>query len=325
MLTLSGGDWQAEVLPEAGGLIASLTHKGVEVLRTLPAGSRNPLDAACFPLVPYANRIAHASFPMAGAHVQLPRNFPPETGNLHGIGWESAWEVTAQGTFKCALEHRHEGLGPAPWKDDITCWPWAYQADQRVMLGPKGCAISLTLTNRSNVPMPAGLGLHPYFRRRPETRVRFAAAGMLPVNHALIPTGEVAAPDLFADFARGSTLPADTIDHCFTAWDGMATISDDLGQITVMARGAPHLHLYAPADGSALCLEPVSHTPDALNQDPASMTLVPPGCSASLQMWITATAIGAGDQRPQWLCRGRPFCAVPRYLRANSITPPSPS
>jgi aldose 1-epimerase len=279
MLTLSGGDWQAAVLPEAGGLIASLTHKGVEVLRTLPAGSRNPLDAACFPLVPYANRVADAHFAWAGDDVQLPRNFPPETSNLHGIGWECAWQVISHGSFKCALQHQHDGrIG----------WPWAYQADQRVMLGSKGCAISLTLTNRSNVPMPAGLGLHPYFRRRPETRVRFAAAGMLPVNHALIPTGEVAAPDLFADFAGGVTLPADTIDHCFTGWDGMATISDDMGTITLMARGAPHLHLYAPADGSALCLEPVSHTPDALNQYPASMTLLPPGCSASLQMWIVA-------------------------------------
>ncbi|MEO5706186.1 MAG: aldose 1-epimerase [Alteraurantiacibacter sp.] len=286
-IILEGGDWRAEVLPEAGGLIASLNHGGVEVLRTLPAGSTEPLEAACFALAPYANRVAGAAFPLAGAHVQLPRNFPPESSNLHGIGWQSVWELTAQSRFKCALEHRHPGLGPSPWKRDIAEWPWAYQADQRIMLGPKGCAISLTLTNRSDVPMPAGLGLHPYFRRRPETRVRFAAAGVALVDQDLIPTGKMAAADVFGDFARGAALPAQTIDHCFTGWEGLATISDALGTITVMARGAPHLHVYAPADGSALCLEPVSHPPDALNQNPGAMTCLPPGCSASLQMWIT--------------------------------------
>jgi aldose 1-epimerase len=283
---LEGGDWRAEVQPETGGIIASLAHSGVEVLRSLPAGSTDPLSAACFPLVPFANRVAGAAFPLAGSHVQLPRNFPPESSNLHGIGWQSAWELTGQSRFKCALEHRHEGLGPSPWKGDITAWPWAYQADQRIMLGAKGCAISLTLTNRSDMPMPAGLGLHPYFRRRPETRVRLSAAGVALVDEELIPTGEVAGAETFGNFARGSALPAQTIDHCFTGWDGIATITDDLGSITLVARGAPHLHVYAPADGSALCLEPVSHPPDALNQNPDSMICLPPGCSASLQMWI---------------------------------------
>ena len=65
-------------------------------------------------------------------------------------------------------------------------------------------------------------------------------------------------------------------------------MTDGLGTITVSADGAPHLHLYAPADGSALCLEPVSHTPDALNRAPEEMVVLPPGCSASLTMRIAA-------------------------------------
>ena len=285
-ITLDGGDWRAEVLPEAGGLIASLTHKGVDVLRPLPAGSADPKDAACFPLVPCANRVAGARFSLAGEEVRLPRNFPPEQSNLHGIGWQSGWEVTAQGTFKCALEHRYEGIGPSPWKGDIACWPWAYQAQQRIMLGPKGCAISLTLTNRSDMPMPAGLGLHPYFRRRPETRLRLGADAVMLVDADLIPVGDTAPADHFGDFARGAPLPAVPVDHCFTGWQGLATITDDLGTITLMAQGAPHLQVFLPADGSAVCLEPVSHPPDALNQNPAAITCLPPGCSASLQMWI---------------------------------------
>ncbi|TIX50974.1 aldose 1-epimerase [Alteraurantiacibacter aquimixticola] len=288
LIELSGGGWQAGVLPEMGGWLTSLTCNGTEVLRTMPAGSREPLQAACFPLVPYTNRIADGAFRWLGDTVQLPRNFAPETCSIHGMGWKSEWRVVSGREFKCAMVHEWEGLGPRPWKAGIDRWPWAYHAQQRIRLGPKGCAITLNLTNRSNVPMPAGLGLHPYFRRRRETRLSFRSNGIWMVDEAQIPTGEIAPSDRFADFASGAPLPAETIDHCYLLWDGVARIKDDLGTITLTATGAPYLHVYAPADGSALCLEPVSHMPDALNQDPAGITSLPPGCSASLQMEISA-------------------------------------
>lgn len=61
-LVLASGAWRAGLLPEAGGLIASLTCAGVPVLRTMPEGAASPLDAACFPMVPWCNRIARARF-----------------------------------------------------------------------------------------------------------------------------------------------------------------------------------------------------------------------------------------------------------------------
>ena len=286
-LTLTSGDWQAGLLP-SGGMLTGLTFRGTPVLRSMASGSTDPLDSACFPEIPYANRIRGGRFTWQEADVQLPHNVPPESSSLHGLGWQSEWAIESHREFKCALEHYHVGIGPAPFGPEITTWPWAYQAEQRVRLGPKGCAISLGITNRSNVPMPTGLGLHPTFRRRPETRVQFGSGGMILTDNALIPVGTIASSDHFADWARGTTLPDYTIDHCFMKWDGLARIEDDLGSITITARGAPFLHVYAPADGSALCLEPVSHMPDALNQDPAGMIALPPACSAGLQVWIAA-------------------------------------
>tara|TARA_R110002072_G_scaffold242564_21_gene401585 strand:- start:655 stop:1431 length:777 start_codon:yes stop_codon:yes gene_type:complete len=257
----------------------------------MPQGSADPLASACFPLVPYANRIAGGMFSLGEDTVRLPRHFPPETSSLHGFGWQDKWEILSASTSECALEHRHPGLGPAPWLGDPTDWPWAYEARQRIRLGPQGCTISLVVTNRSNRVMPAGLGLHPYFRRRPETRLRFAAEGVMLVDEASIPTGTMAPPDWFGYFARGSPLPDETVDHCFAGWNGVAVIEDNLGTIALTARGAPQLHVYAPVDGSALCLEPVSHVPDALNRTPVSMTFLPPGCTASLGMGISVSAI----------------------------------
>jgi len=279
VIELHSGDWEAEIRPGIGGAIASLRYRGIDILRPMPEDATDPLQAACFPLVPYCNRIRSGRFSFGGRELALAANFPPEPHSLHGLGWQRPWAVTSQGGFKCAMAHSHDGSGG---------WSWAYDAEQRVRLGPRGCAITLDVTNRSDEPMPCGLGLHPYLRRRRETRVRFQARGMLEVGGGLIPTGAVAAPDRFGDWANGASLPRQTIDHCFAGWDGVATEEDALGTVEIRARGGRFLHLYAPEDGSALCLEPVSHSPDALNSAPEEMTVLPPGCTASLTMWIGA-------------------------------------
>jgi aldose 1-epimerase len=278
MLTLKSGDWEAELRPEIGGAIAELRHRGVDVLRPTPAEARHPLETACFALAPYCNRIRDGRFRFGAREIALPPNFLPESHSLHGLSWLREWQVESAVESKCVLVDDHDGSGG---------WPWAYRAQQRIRLGPKGCAITLVLTNRSAEPMPAGMGLHPYFRRRPETEVRFESDYVL-LSGAddPVPTGISAPAAHFADFAGGSSLPGETVDHCFAGWSGEATVRDDLGTISLTADGAPHLHVYAPADGSALCLEPVTHTPDAPNRAPQEMIVLPPGCSASLTMRI---------------------------------------
>ena len=56
---------------------------------------------ACFPLVPYANRIANGRFAFAGDEVQLRRNWDRDPHPLHGQGWRSAWTI----------EHERRGAG----------------------------------------------------------------------------------------------------------------------------------------------------------------------------------------------------------------------
>ena len=276
-LHLTAAGWTAEVRPEIGGSLAALRHRGEDILRPMPAAATSPLEAACFPLAPYCNRIRAGRFTFAGRDIALPPNFPPEPHSLHGRAWQAAWTLESQAENKCVLVHDYDGTG---------AWPWAYRAQQRIRLGPRGCAITLVLINRSPEVMPAGLGLHPYFRRRPETVVGFASDHVLLSGIDPLPTGITAPADHFGDWSTGSELPPETVDHCFARWHGEAEVSDDLGTIRLEADGVPHLHLYAPADGSALCLEPVTHTPDAHNRAPEELILLPPGCASSLTLRI---------------------------------------
>ena len=51
-------------------------------------------------------------------------------------------------------------------------WPWAWRAEQRFTLSDHGLRIDLELVNTDRRPMPAGLGLHPYFPGTAATRLR---------------------------------------------------------------------------------------------------------------------------------------------------------
>lgn len=280
MISLVAGEWQAELRPEIGGALGALRRGGVDVLRPTPADASDPLQTACFPLVPYCNRIRAGRFTFADREVQLPLNFLPERNSLHGLGWQVAWQIERQSTGEALLVHAHDGSGG---------WPWAYRAEQSITLDPGGCTVSLSVTNLSNGVMPAGLGLHPYFRRLDSALVQFSAGSVLLGDDENMPTGERAPGDHFAPWSKGASLPAATVDHAHADWDGIATIRDELGGITLSASATPHLHVYTPAGGDPLCLEPVTHLPDALNHDAAGMALLHPGERTSISMRIEAT------------------------------------
>lgn len=249
----------------------------MDVLRAMPESSHDPLDSSCFPLIPYCNRLKDGRFHWRGHDIVLPPNFLPELNTLHGIEWLKFWEITEKILSQANLRCVNSGQ---------KLWIWPYRSEQTIALDEHGCEVALTLANAGSETMPAGLGLHPYFRRRRETRVRFDAETVLLSDAATMPTGIEAPADHFGHFVQGDALPPETIDHCYRNWGGTVTIEDDFGTITMTATGAPHLHVYAPADGSALCFEPVSHTPDALNRAPEEMIALEPGQMARLTMRI---------------------------------------
>lgn len=276
-VTLRAGAWEAGLLPELGGAIAYLTCDGRDVLRRAPDGVDDPLATGCFPLVPYANRIAHGRFAFAGKTHCVPLNFGDHPHSLHGTGWQSAWTVRNAGEAAVVMALRHEGG---------ERWPWRFGAEQHVRLDEDGLTITLHLTNADDEVMPAGLGLHPYFPRDASTRLTMASAEMWLGDETMIPTRAVAA-ETFGDWAQGSGFPDHLIDNSFDDWSGRAAIASSRGTTRISATGARAVHLYAPPGEDFLCVEPVSHLPDALNRDFAIDTLAP-GEMLTLSMRVEA-------------------------------------
>ena len=282
MIVLAAGDWRAEIEPALGGSILSLALRDRPILRPTPAGANDPLQAACFPLVPYANRIDHGRFRFEGQAFDIGATPGFEPHALHGLGWLRPWEVTQANADSAVLTFRH-AAGPG--------WPWAFEAEQRFALSEQGLRVDLTLTNRDARPAPAGVGLHPYFHRPADARLTMAAPQVWLSDDTLIPR-ELAKAEALFDWSE-SPLVADApfVDNAYEGWTGEARLASSEGVVTLSAPGVSRAHVYAPQGADFVCVEPVSHRPDALNapsDEMSGVAALQPGETLSLSMTIGA-------------------------------------
>lgn len=278
---VGAGDWSLELAADVGGAIAALRYRGRDILRPAPAGAADPLAMGCFPLMPYANRIAGGGFAFSGNRYQLPRNFGTHPHSLHGVGWQSAWVCGSDPGAMAVLSHTHDG-GAA--------WPWRYYAEQRFTAEANRFTLHLEVRNLADGAVPMGIGFHPYFPADSMTRLRADLGAPWLIDDDCLPTHR-GATGCLGDWPAGAVVQGGAlIDHCFEASAAAATITYDDGASVRVA--ASHRlrwrHLYRPPAGDFFCIEPVSHIPDAINRhEPpglTGLTLIEPG--AALAGWM---------------------------------------
>lgn len=265
-LDLRAGDLHLILDPECGGAIAALTYRGIPLLRPVAdprLAAQNGRAVAGYPLIPYANRIANGRFSFAGQTWQLARNFGDSPHTIHGNGWMRAWCVA-----EVSARHAILTLDHTPPGDPADQWPFAYHAELLFTLYPDHLDVALSVQNRDARHWPAGLGLHPYIARTPETTLRFDADTLWTNDAIGLPADRVAVEGA-AEFAGGRLLGDTEIDCCYAGWDGTATVEMPEQNTTLVVSAAPpldHLQLYTPAGRDFIGLEPVSNMPDAINR-----------------------------------------------------------
>lgn len=260
-LDLARGALRLVLAPELGGSIVAFRSEGrrggVDWMRpTDPAAlaKGDVLGTACFPLVPYSNRIRDAAFRFDGRAVRLDHAWPHA---LHGHGWLAPWQVEAATADAAVLSFTR------PAGD----WPWAYRAEQAFVLRDSRLDVTLSLRNLGTTPMPAGLGLHPYFPRTPGTKLTAAIASIWETDAAVLPTALVE-PDRARDPRRGLAVDSVPLDNCYAGWSGRAVIEwpERRARLTMSGQGpCDVLVVYTPSGRPFFCAEPVSNATDAVN------------------------------------------------------------
>ncbi|NBC36151.1 aldose 1-epimerase [Novosphingobium sp. FSY-8] len=262
MILLRHGDWSCDLAPELGGAVATLRHAGVDVLRPLPAGAADVLEAGSFPLVPFCNRIGQGRLPWAGQEYRLSTDVAAPLHALHGHGWRRAWQVVRADPVSATLALTHQG---------DAGWPWDYRVAQVFDLTDEGLSLTISVTSLADEPMPMGIGIHPYFLRTPGSRVE-AASGTRWENDVTGLATHAVSDDRFAMGRAVAVDALEGLDHFFAAPDGALPDSLDLaveqpfGRVRIWADQARGFHLFAPAGLPYFCVEPVSHAPDAFGR-----------------------------------------------------------
>lgn len=275
---LRHGPFRARVLPALGGSLGRFDRirdgQSLPLLRPAPDDATDPLQAACFPMLPFCGRIRAGGFAFRGRAVHLPPMPPSTTTPQHGLAWRLPWQVVAQDAARVEIQCAQ------PAGD----WPWPYVATQTFRLDDAGLGIELALRNTGSETLPCGLGLHPFLPCDADTRISARVARRVRHDTAQIPCGhEPAAP-----FAR-TPIRGLGLDHSFDGWDGALLIEDGDGPRLRLRSDATRLHVYAPPGEDFFCAEPMSHEVNALALDEAAalaagLQLLAPGASAHLRL-----------------------------------------
>jgi aldose 1-epimerase len=276
MLRLSAGDSILDLNPDVGGAICRFIHKGADVMRPTPAGEKQVLQTASFPLVPFCNRIRNGTFVVEGHRVQMPGNLGDSPHTLHGHGWLKPWQVSDHSGSRAVLTYRH-----VP-----DSWPWEYEATLVYDLRPGAFRATLSVHNLAPGTMPAGLGFHPYFNLSNQTRLKAAVDGVWLSDDEHLPRNWHAGV-LRKDWSHGDMVRHDVlIDNCYTGFHGKAEIYEG-ERLTHTLRASPDckwLHIYVPPGESFFCAEPVDHMPDPFNQPNSGLKCLKSGASDTVWM-----------------------------------------
>lgn len=278
-ISLTLGHLRCDIVPELGAAIAGLWLEDIPVLRSTPGPLLTTVrEAGSYPLVPFSNRVGHATLQWNGTSHPLVRNYSPEPHALHGVGWLRPWAVLESDAQFALLSFEHGA--------DAT-WPFAFDSSQAFRLGEGALEVTLSVTNQSAQPAPFGLGWHPYFVKRARSRIAFVASGRWEMGDDKLPTHRVASRGLDGDCA------ALDVDHCFDGWNGVVQLRDELLH-TRLSSNLRRLVVFTNDRRDFVAVEPVSHVNNAINMADAALDaahelgveILQPGESMTAQMRI---------------------------------------
>ncbi len=284
-VTLTAGKLRLELSPSIGGSISAfewaMDGPARPILRNSHSSGENVLDASCFPLVPYVNRIRNGCFTFRGREVRLKPNMAGDPSPLHGQGWLSAWTIEEADERRAILLFHH-AAGE---------WPWDYDATQEFTLDEGGYRVRLTCRNISRDPMPCGLGLHPYFPCGGATRIDTGVTDAWTIDEHVLPVEKVPAEGRYE--LRDRLVCSQGLDNGFGGWAGEARMTDPDWpyELRLSSPEAKFFQLYSPQDGGIFVAEPVTQANAALNapehQWPdLGLRVLAPGEQMSLDMWL---------------------------------------
>jgi len=273
-LELRAGELRLALRPDLGGAIAGLWLGDTAVLRSTEAAAlESSRMSGCYPLAPYSNRLGYRRFRWQGQDHTTAANFDDNPHSVHGVAWQRPWSVVSAAEAEAEAELAYEHTPDAHW-------PFAFALRQRFVLTPDALEVHLALTNAGTQPQPVGLGWHPYFPKRPHSRLHIELSDRWDSDASGLPTRHVPQPGIDGDVSHLA------FDNCFEGWRGPARIRDEKLSMRLTS-SLPYLVVFTPDTKPYYCVEPVSHVSNAIHMsDPAAHGLRALAPQATFDAWM---------------------------------------
>jgi aldose 1-epimerase len=246
VVELKSGKATVAVDPEGGGRLDRLQVGDVDLLLTRADDNSGEGRFGSFVMAPWAGRTRHGRFTFSGREHDLPQNAGDHA--IHGTVRDRPWAVEGAGKHRV---HMSCDLGPH--------WPFAGWVEQRLVLHEDRLELELSVHARDDA-MPASAGWHPWWRRT----LPNGAKGELEVHAGAMYRRDeegIAVPELLRP------PPPGPWDDCFTELEVPVALHwGDTVTVTIET-DCPDLVVFDELD-EAICIEPQTGPPDALNNDP---------------------------------------------------------
>ncbi|HEY1026911.1 MAG TPA: aldose 1-epimerase [Pseudomonas sp.] len=256
LLTLHDRLTQLTIAPQLGASLVNwirlsdgwplLRHSDEQAL-----ASANPRRLACYPLLPWSNRVGGGGFDTPAGWQQLSANTEHEPLPIHGSAWQQPWQVVDATSDSALLQLDSQR-------------PFPYRARLHVQLNDGCLHLKLQATHMGEHPTWYGLGLHPYLTRTANTRLQAPARGVWLCGEDKLSSQWIELPEHW-NFDQATQLPEQLVDNAFTDWPGRARIiQQDAGyQLVCQAEGTDVFLLFCPQGQNFFCFEPVTHPVNA--------------------------------------------------------------
>lgn len=263
---------QMTIAPQLGGAITRLTTaSGKEVLHTMSPTKQKRKDilgSSLFVELPYTQTIQGGQFTYWGVLRKVPANHPSTKDPIFGDGWKARWTVVESSDNKVTLAFNH------PQKTKGL--PFTYQAQITYSLQDNILTIEAQVTNLGMLPMPCGLGIHPFFVKSPNVRMAFKSKHVWTHNADPI-TQPYKTPAIWC-FEQAKALPESPTHICFGGFGQEACVSYPTLGLDVRVQTDPifnHVALHVPEHSHTFSLVPMTMTNNAFNK--AAMGIIGTG------------------------------------------------
>ena len=282
-IAIAHGDQRA-VITEVGATLRSYVKGGVAVVEgfaadELPDGAHGQI------MYPWPNRLSPEPWTFSGRIATPAVDDPSTCTAIHGLVRWRPFEVEQVNQNRCVLSLL---LHPSPG------YPFLSEVAVAYHLGSLGLTVTATVTNRDDVPIPVGVGFHPYVAVTTSsiegTDLEVPANAFVAAGERLLPTGEILPVAGHAlDFTVAKSVSGHELNVTYTELIrdntglAMVKVRDHDGGIVELQvdRTFPYIQVYTGdelAKGkrrTSIGVEPMTCPPEALRSGKDVIVLEP--------------------------------------------------